>query len=152
MPDTYRNFDQLAEHETQDVAFSIQVVDRNEALAIIAPHGGSVEPGTSELADAIAGSTFSFYAFEGTKNAGNAVLHITSTRFDEPRGHALVSNSRKAIAIHGEDGKESIVLLGGRETEFLGQLKTAHEESGFRVQTRFREYLQSHHEWLWRPP
>jgi phage replication-related protein YjqB (UPF0714/DUF867 family) len=46
------------------------------ALAILAPHGGGIEPGTSELAEAVAGEGLSFYAFEGLKRSGNAVLHV----------------------------------------------------------------------------
>jgi phage replication-related protein YjqB (UPF0714/DUF867 family) len=53
-------------------------------VAVIAPHGGGIEPGTSELATAIAGDDFSLYLFEGLKSAGNGELHITSTNFDEP--------------------------------------------------------------------
>lgn len=142
MPDTYRNFSQLAEHEAQDVDFSIRVSDRNGPVVILAPHGGGIEPGTSELSEAIAGTDFSFYAFEGLKNTGNAVLHITSTRFDEPRGLALTAKSRTAIAIHGEDSGEPTVFLGGLDTGMLRHMRTSLEEGGFRVRTHDNPELQ----------
>lgn len=43
-----------------------------------APHGGGIEPGTSEIADAIGGERGSFYTFGGLKSSGTADLHITS--------------------------------------------------------------------------
>jgi poly-gamma-glutamate hydrolase-like protein len=61
--------------------------------ALVAPHGGGIEPGTSELADAIAASDLSFYTFEGLKPSGNTDLHITSTRFDEPMCLTLLASS-----------------------------------------------------------
>jgi phage replication-related protein YjqB (UPF0714/DUF867 family) len=44
---------------------------------VIAPDGGSIEPGTSEIALKIAGLDFSFYAFEGRRKQHNNCLHIT---------------------------------------------------------------------------
>ena len=64
--------------------FSVRYKDRDSAYAIIAPHGGGIEPGTTELAEAIARNDFSFYTFEGKKRTSNRDLHLTATRFDEP--------------------------------------------------------------------
>lgn len=44
--------------------------NRRAPVAIIAPHGGSIEPGTSEIAATIAGDSQSFYAFEALRPAG----------------------------------------------------------------------------------
>lgn len=142
MRDTYRNFRQLVGKETQDVDYRIRVRDRNTAVIVIAPHGGGIEPGTSELAEAIAGSNFSFYAFEGLKSFRNTVLHITSTRFDEPRGLALIARSQMVIALHGEDSEEPILFLGGLDTEMCRRFRASLEESGFRVQIHDDPELQ----------
>lgn len=142
MPDTYRNFRELAQHETQDVDFFIRVSDGDGAVAVIAPHGGGIEPGTSELAEAIAGENSSFYAFDGLKLTGNTALHITSTRFDEPRGLELVAKSQTAVAIHGEDSDEAVVFLGGLDGEMLARFRACLEESGFRVETHHNPDLQ----------
>jgi phage replication-related protein YjqB (UPF0714/DUF867 family) len=142
MADTYRNFQQLAENETQDEDFAIRVRERNGTAVIIAPHGGGIEPGTSEIAEAIAGPNLSFYAFEGIRRSGNAALHITSTRFDEPRGTALVVKSPTAIAIHGEDSGEPIVFVGGLDTEGAERLRASLKASGFRVDTHSNPALQ----------
>src|SRR5918912_1062843 len=79
MADKYPNFEVLSRNETSGIDFRILVRQAAAAFAIVAPHGGGIEPGTSEIADAIAAEEFSFYAFEGLKSSGNGVLHITST-------------------------------------------------------------------------
>jgi phage replication-related protein YjqB (UPF0714/DUF867 family) len=43
-------------------------------FAVIAPHGGAIEPGTTEVAEAIAGDRFSFYTLEGVKTRDNKRL------------------------------------------------------------------------------
>jgi phage replication-related protein YjqB (UPF0714/DUF867 family) len=53
-------------------------------VAIIAPHGGKIEPGTSEIAAAIAGDDYSLYRFQGLRDRPREELHITSAKFDEP--------------------------------------------------------------------
>jgi Poly-gamma-glutamate hydrolase len=77
-------------------------------FALVAPHGGGIEPGTSELADAIAGSDLSFYTFEGLKSSGNTDLHITSTRFDEPMCLTLLASSSVVVTLHGEHSTKTV--------------------------------------------
>ena len=84
MPDTYCNFDELVAHQRRNVDYRIHASIRPSPVAIIAPHGGGIEPGTSELAQAIAGDNFSYYCFESVRLAENKQLHIASHRFDEP--------------------------------------------------------------------
>jgi len=86
-------------------------------MVIVAPHGGAIEPGTSEIADAVAGEDLSVYAFEGLKANHNGDLHITSTRFDEPRCIALLETSVRVVTIHGEASDSEIVYLGGCDTD-----------------------------------
>ena len=102
MADKYKNFEDLARHETAGVDFRVLVRRARAALAIVAPHGGGIEPGTSELADAVAAEGPSFYAFEGLKASGNVDLHITSTRFDEPLCVDLLAASDVVVTLHGE--------------------------------------------------
>ena len=42
----------------------------NPQMVIVAPRGGGIEPGTLDIADAIAGSDYNFCAFKGIKKAG----------------------------------------------------------------------------------
>ncbi|TNE43204.1 MAG: replication protein [Sphingomonadales bacterium] len=116
MADKYPNFSELKANERLGVDYRIYVENRDTPVAVIAPHGGSIEPGTLEIAAAISGDTFSFYAFEALRAAGKrGSLHITSAKFDEPQALELVGKARKAIAIHGRaDGQDpSTVGIGG---------------------------------------
>lgn len=53
---------------------------RRSDVAVVAPHGGLIEPGTSEITWALARSTCSAHSFDGRKARRNGDLHITSTR------------------------------------------------------------------------
>src|SRR5262249_53603384 len=63
MADTYRNFAALARKERSGIDYDVLVRRARTAFAIVAPHGGGIEAGMSELADAVAGATHSFYTF-----------------------------------------------------------------------------------------
>lgn len=151
MADKYRNFDHLSRNETSGIDFRVSVRRARIAFAIVAPHGGGIEPGTSEIADGIAApeettaaKAWSYYAFEGLKSEGNAQLHITSTRFDEPMCLTLVSNSAVVITIHGEHSEEDGegVFLGGRNTALGVRLGTALKSKGFIVKKHPDRRLQ----------
>ena len=81
----------------------------------MAPHGGGIEPGTGDIADAVAGQHHSFYCFKGIKKQGNRVLHITSNRFDEPLAMTMVTNANWVLTIHGCRDVEPVVWVGGRD-------------------------------------
>jgi len=53
--DKYASFQILASMERENDDFRIRPVGRRAATVVVAPHGGSIEPGTSEIAEAIAG-------------------------------------------------------------------------------------------------
>ena len=99
----------------RDDDYQIRAEDRGSAVIIIAPHGGTIEPETSLIAEAIAGSDYSYYLFEALKAGAHGDFHITSHRFDEPQALDLVASAQVAVAIHGrrDDGTET-VWLGGR--------------------------------------
>lgn len=81
---------------------------------MIAPHGGSIEQYTSDIALAVAGQNFNLYLFEGIRRSGNyAALHLTSHRFDEPRCLALLAQCDHVIAFHGCGGETQQSLVGG---------------------------------------
>ena len=142
MADKYKTFEELAAAEKAGSDFQVRLRTCRDAMAVIAPHGGGIEPGTSELADAIAGEDLSFYAFEGIKKAGNAILHITSGRFDEPQGVALVAASPSVIALHGEDSREAVVFLGGLDERLRARVRASLEAEGFVVRTHDNSNLQ----------
>lgn len=135
MADRYRNFSDLAANERLGIDYRIRVEDRGTPLVILAPHGGWIEPVTSEVAEAIAGTDLSFYAFESLKNGAHGDFHITSHRFDEPIAVDLVGRSRTAVAIHGRrnDGRET-VWLGGRAITLRDAIGDSLRDAGFEAE------------------
>jgi phage replication-related protein YjqB (UPF0714/DUF867 family) len=133
MADTFASFEELSEHEVAGVDYGIRLRQARAPFALVAPHGGGIEPGTSEIADAVADERHSFYAFEGLKPAGNAVLHITSTRFDEPMALTLVARSTVVVTIHGQHGEAERdgVFVGGLAYELGLQVGAALRSKGF---------------------
>jgi phage replication-related protein YjqB (UPF0714/DUF867 family) len=145
LPDKYRHFAELDKHERSGLDYRVRFRRCTSTTLIIAPHGGAIEPGTSEIAEAIAGKEFSFYAFEGIKDGNNSELHITSTRFDETTAVDLISASAKAIAIHGENSREEIAYLGGLDLPTLHEIETSLRGRGFTAETHSNASLQGRH-------
>jgi phage replication-related protein YjqB (UPF0714/DUF867 family) len=131
MADKYPDFATLSQSEQSGVDFQILVRRSRPAFALVAPHGGGIEPGTSEIADGIAGVENSCYAFEGLKSTGNADLHITSTRFDEPMCVNVVGVSEVVVTIHGENSDDGGVFVGGLDTDLGDELAAALQARGF---------------------
>ena len=131
MRDKYNNYKRLRKNEelNKDYRFNWRKGKTNSI--IIAPHGGSIEPGTTEIADAIAGKDHSFYSFEGIKPTGNGDLHITSTSFDEPYGVNLVRESTNVLSLHGCSGEEEIVYIGGLDIALKGKIRDSLIQAGF---------------------
>jgi phage replication-related protein YjqB (UPF0714/DUF867 family) len=144
MADKYPNFATLALTERSGIDYRVLVRRAKPAFAIIAPHGGGIEPGTSEIADAIADERFSFYAFEGLKSSGNAALHITSTRFDEPMCLSILEHSGVILTIHGEEseGDGEGVFVGGLDITLGEEIGTALRGKGFDVREHTDPDLQ----------
>lgn len=130
--DKYANFCELNRNERSGLDFLIRIARRPECLTtIVAPHGGAIEPGTSELAIAIAAEDINFACFDGIKNSGNGDLHITSTNFDEPEICGLVELSDHVLALHGERSGKDIAYVGGKDSELGLEIKKALIDAGF---------------------
>ena len=114
--DTYTVFEELAKHEKIGIDYQISISDRGSAVTIAAPHGGKIEPGTSEIARRIAAEDYNCYCFEGIKRSNNSRLHITSHNFDEPAALKLIFTSKIVITIHACTGTAGLVYLGGLDT------------------------------------
>ncbi len=133
LTDLYRDFAELAA-DPQNADYRIIACSRPAPIAVIAPHGGGIEPGTSKLARAIAGQEFSLYCFEGRKADCNEALHITSTRFDEPACLAIVAASDTVLALHGSAEQEETVHIGGRDARLARRLCEVLNAAGFAAQ------------------
>jgi phage replication-related protein YjqB (UPF0714/DUF867 family) len=140
--DNYGRFADLQRAERQDVDYRIRFRRGTVSVAIIAPHGGKIEAGTSELAEAIAGDNYSFYCFEGLKTHDNHRLHLTSTHFDEPTGVALVAASDYVVAIHGWGSKQPLIYMGGLDDILKTRIDGALVSAGFRSESSGRVHLQ----------
>lgn len=139
--DLYSNFAELAANNRENVDFRITVTERGNDVTIVAPHGGRIEPGTSEIASKIAGHDFNLYLFEGIRQARNFDLHITSKNFDEPRAVKMMRESIAGISIHGfkSDSIES-VCIGGLNDRLGLAIGVALEKADFRVEQPCRKY------------
>ena len=134
MADRYLSFADLAAHEREGVDYRIRAIDRDAPVAVVAPHGGEIEPGTSEIAAAIAGDDLSLYCFEGLKlGRPHGDLHITSPRFDEPRCLALVASCERVVGVHGRRDRDDLqsVWMGGADVDRRDRIAVALDKAGF---------------------
>lgn len=129
-PDGYHSFLALATAE-ESRHYRIIKKERGTKILIFTPHGGGIEPGTSELVAALAGQDFSFYCFEGTKRDGNDGLHITSTHFDEPAGLRMARQAEKLVTLHGCGGRSEKVFIGGLDEALVERFIAAFLSAGF---------------------
>ena len=129
--DKYTKFTELVQNEKGDEDYTILYREVDSKLAIMAPHGGGIEPGTVAIADALAGCDHTFYAFKGLKKTGNKILHINSNTFDEPLALKTARNANIVISIHGSKGKAEMVHIGGKHQELKQDLMYALRAGGF---------------------
>lgn len=124
-----------------------------QRTAILAPHGGGIETGTSELCLAIAGyhpatlepttpdgPVHDYWMFEGLRATGNGDLHVTSTGCDDHVARALAAGSLNAVGLHGCTTTQAklphgtqAVLVGGRNSTFKASLLDSLTEAGVRA-------------------
>ena len=131
--DKYANFAELEQNEREGEDYAILYREADSEVAIMAPHGGGIEPGTIDIANAVAGSDHTFYAFKGIKKTGNKILHINSKRYDEPIGLKTSKNAFIVISIHGCRGKKEMVFIGGKNQELKQKIMYALRLAGFKA-------------------
>jgi phage replication-related protein YjqB (UPF0714/DUF867 family) len=136
MRDKYTSFATLAAGgEIAGTDYNTTVRERPQSgVLVIAPHGGSIEIGTTELADLIAGAEYSLFAFNGLKSLGrNRDLHITSHHFDHPECVSLAVRHSVILGVHGCKGESSQVYVGGLDDELTALLSGRLEAAGLPV-------------------
>lgn len=131
--DTYADYLQLQRSEVLGADFRILWREGCSGIAILSIHGGEIEPGTTQLADMIAGWDHSFYTFQGIKPRGNLGLHITSNHFDEPIALEIVCISEIIISIHGCRNEEAVVYVGGQDQEIKNLIRKELLDAGFQA-------------------
>ncbi|MGW4462048.1 poly-gamma-glutamate hydrolase family protein [Micromonospora sp. NPDC004704] len=120
---------------------------------ILAPHGGGIEVGTSELCLAVAGyhpaslavtpaggTTHDYWMFEGLRASNNGELHVTSSHCDDGVARSLCAGALNALGLHGctaaqagEGEDTAAVLVGGRNNTFKQYLLEELTSAGFRA-------------------
>jgi phage replication-related protein YjqB (UPF0714/DUF867 family) len=120
MPDKYASFSALHSCEPKG-SYKIEARPMGTSVALIAPHAGRIERGTSEICRSVAGDELTYYLFEGCKRRNNNELHITSSRFDEPQGLAVAKSAQMVVTFHGQSGPQLFINVGGLASG-LGQI------------------------------
>jgi phage replication-related protein YjqB (UPF0714/DUF867 family) len=146
MQDKYASFAELQSGETLNEDYRVHLLERTAAVAlIVAPHGGGIEIGTSELAGLIAAEEHSLFTFDGLKPRGrNRDLHITSHHFDHPDCVALAARHRVVLAIHGCKGAASQIYVGGLDRELGALLTERLNAAGFPTSAHGHQYPGHH--------
>ena len=131
--DKYSCFLELQRNEIEGEDFAIVYRKIRSRVAIMAPHGGGIEPGTLDIADAIAGSDHQFYAFKGLKQSGNAILHISSNLYDEPIALEISQNAFIVISIHGCREENERVFVGGKNQDLGLEILSSLKDRGLKA-------------------
>jgi phage replication-related protein YjqB (UPF0714/DUF867 family) len=133
----FRNFADLTRHQHRGRDFEITTRRKlGSPIAIVAPHGGGIEDGSSQIARAIAGHDFNLYLFEGIRPSRNYhALHLTSHRFDEPDCLSLIKHCPLVITIHGCGGADDCVFIGGLDDALKQHIAQALRRAHLPAQT-----------------
>jgi len=131
--DKYQSLDELKQALQEGKDFRIVSQDRGSAVTIAAPHGGSIEPYTSQLTALIAGNDYNVFSFEGLWTENVHDLHVTATHFRDPQLDALLSKSRVCVAVHGRRGNDETIWLGGLNEKMSALMLKKFKECGFAV-------------------
>ena len=133
MNDKYSCFEELTKSEIEGLHYQISLDCLGDsAFVIVAPHGGTIEPGSGEIARAIASNKFAWYLFESKRihDESYVSLHITSHLFDEPQCLGLVKNYNWVVTIHGCNDSKEIVYLGGLESQLISSVAESLDSFG----------------------
>ena len=133
MADRYDSYRALTKEKTEGVDFEIERRLSSSSVAFIAPHGGGIEFMTAEIADALAGTEDTYYAFKGTTAKGNGDLHVTSTNFDELKCLEAIKDRKAVVAIHGlsDSSSNHEIDIGGRNDAVRDAIASALVNAGF---------------------
>lgn len=135
MADRYPSFAALQAGERDD-HYEIVDEDRGTDVLVMAIHGGKIEYHTSLIAREIAGDDHSLYLFEGSRpNSNYDHLHVCSIKFDEPTLQQMLSSVGTCVSIHGKQGDDPWVMVGGRDDELRDSLKARLSEAGFSLRS-----------------
>ena len=141
-PDKYTSFEELIKSEKNNKDYKICFQQKDSEILFLAPHGGVIEPGTSEIAKALAGDQFSYYTFESLKKPGNIDLHITSSHFNEPQALEMASKSKVVVTVHGYGWDENgeCIMVGGLDNDLAKKIKIKFKKVGYEVKSSVKMF------------
>ncbi|MGE5389987.1 MAG: poly-gamma-glutamate hydrolase family protein [Deltaproteobacteria bacterium] len=129
--DIYPSATSLEAHKKLGADYRIlQTVTPSQSI-VISIHGGNIERGTNQIAQAVASQGgFDYYGFIGLRGSG---LHVTSTNFNDSCALRMVRASNKTLSIHGCTGSNRVTYLGGLDKAFVAEVKKQLVNAGFIV-------------------
>ncbi|NJH99081.1 hypothetical protein GLV88_01215 [Staphylococcus hyicus] len=132
--DHYGSMTQLMKATKEGVDWKIFTKDEHNPTVIVAPHGGGIEPGTTEIAGSIAKkANAGFYTFQGIRPQNNSELHVTSINYDEPKAREMIGQSERTVTIHKTGREGADVYIGGRDTALKHKIMDSLTHKGFIV-------------------
>lgn len=139
MGDRFENFAKLTRVKKEGRHYRIHYRPGDSGILVMAPHGGKIESGTSELVRLISRIDHSVYTFEGIQPYHNfRDLHLTSTRFDEPVAVQAVAAAEHVLTIHGQESTmNQVCFIGGLDQEFANALENALRSIGITVESQY---------------
>ncbi|WP_436855906.1 poly-gamma-glutamate hydrolase family protein [Staphylococcus caeli] len=140
-PDYYKSMTDLYNDTKEGIDWKKDTRNLGSRVLIVAPHGGNIEQGTSELTKLVANDgNYDYFSFEAIRPSNNTQLHVTSTHYDDATLHEMIEDRTATISIHGAQGDEPIVYLGGAKSPLRDAIQSQLESKGFVVKVP-PEYL-----------
>nr|WP_204179836.1 poly-gamma-glutamate hydrolase family protein [Staphylococcus sp. GDY8P76P] len=132
--DYYKSMTELYNDTTEGIDWKKDTRNVGKSVLIVAPHGGNIEQGTSELTKLVANNgDFDYFSFEAIRPSNNTQLHVTSTNYDDATLHEMIQDRTATISIHGAQGEEQLVYLGGYQSPLRDAIQSQLELKGFVV-------------------
>lgn len=132
--DYYKSMTELYKDTTEGIDWKKDTRNVGKSVLIAAPHGGNIEQGTSELTKLVANNgDFDYFSFEAIRPSNNTQLHVTSTNYDDATLHEMIQDRTATISIHGAQGEEQLVYLGGYQSPLRDAIQSQLELKGFVV-------------------
>ncbi|PHK48742.1 poly-gamma-glutamate hydrolase family protein [Staphylococcus edaphicus] len=133
-PDYYSSMTELYQDTKEGIDWKKDTRDVGNPVLIVAPHGGNIEQGTTELTKLVANNgNFDYFSFEAIRPSNNTQLHVTSTHYDDETLHEMIQDRVATISIHGAQGDDPIVYLGGYKSTLRDEIERQLESKGFIV-------------------
>src|SRR5699024_5500366 len=132
--DYYKSMTELYNDTKEGIDWKKDTRDVGKSVLIVAPHGGNIEQGTAELTKLVSNNgDFDYFSFEAIRPSNNTQLHVTSTNYDDATLHDMIQDRTATISIHGAQGEEQLVYLGGYQSPLRDAIQSQLERKGFVV-------------------